>query len=54
MIPAAVAILALGFVLGGLAGVLLVALMKMSHRQDHDARRQEKALDPFSDVSVTR
>jgi hypothetical protein len=54
MIPGGFAILVLVFVLGGLGGVLLIALMRMSHRQDHQARRQEKALDPFSEVTVTR
>ncbi len=54
MIPDKFAVLALVVVLAGLGGVLLVALMTMSHRQDHEARKQEKALDPYSDVTITQ
>jgi beta-lactamase regulating signal transducer with metallopeptidase domain len=54
MVPEGFALLILGLIGCALGLVLLVALMKMSHRQDHEARRQEKKLDPLSDVSVTK
>ena len=40
----------------GWALVMLVAhlLFRMSSEQDRIARRQQKRLDPFSDVTITR
>lgn len=52
--PGDLALLILLVAFGLLGLVLLFALMKMSHGQDHQARKQEKSLDPFSDVSITR
>jgi uncharacterized membrane protein required for colicin V production len=54
MISTSFALLILGLVFGGVAGVLLVALMVISHEQDHQARKMEKSLHPFSEVTVTR
>jgi hypothetical protein len=54
MIPVGLALLILLAVFGLIGAVLLFAMMKVSHDQDHQARKQEKALDPFSDVSITR
>jgi type II secretory pathway pseudopilin PulG len=48
------ALLILLAVFGLIAAVLLFALMKVSHDQDRQARKHEKSLDPFSDVSITR
>jgi hypothetical protein len=54
MIPLGLALLILLAVFGLIGVVLLFALMKISHEQDHQARTHEKSLDPFSDVSITR
>jgi hypothetical protein len=54
MIPMGLALLILLAVFGLIGVVLLFALMKISHEQDHQARTHEKSLDPFSDVSITR
>jgi hypothetical protein len=40
-----------GWVLGL---VFVFALFKLSHDQDHAARREEKQRDPFSDVHITQ
>lgn len=42
--------------LGGWAFGLacLFTLMQVSHREDHTARKHEKRLDPYSNVTVTR
>lgn len=52
--PGDLALLTLLVAFGLLGLVLLFALMKMSHDQDHQARKQEKSLAPFSEVSITR
>ena len=54
MIPINLALLILLAVFGLIGLILLFALMKISHEQDHQARSHEKSLDPFSDVSITR
>jgi hypothetical protein len=54
MIPLGLSLLILLAVFGVIGLVLLFALMKISHEQDHRARKQEKSLDPFSDVTITR
>jgi hypothetical protein len=49
----------LGWVLLGIAGWALglgfvLALFRMSGDQDRAARHEEKRLDPYSDVTITR
>ena len=49
----------LGWVLLGLMGwalglVLVLALFRMSGDQDRAARHEQKRLDPYSDVTITR
>jgi len=49
----------LGWVLLGLVGwalglVVVLALFRMSGDQDRAARHEQKRLDPYSDVTITR
>ena len=37
-----------------LAVVVTLALMQMTSNQDREARREEKLLNPFSDVPITQ
>lgn len=51
--------MSLGWVLLGLVGwafglVILLALFRMSGDQDRAARHEQKRLDPYSDVTITR
>jgi len=42
-------------VVGWLLGlVVMLALFRMSGEQDRAARHEEKRLDPYSDVTITR
>ena len=48
----------LGWILLGLVGwtlglVFVLLLMRMSGNQDRAARREQKRMDPFSDVTIT-
>jgi hypothetical protein len=49
----------LGWILLGLMGwalglVVVLALFRMSGDQDRAARHEQKRLDPYSDVTITR
>lgn len=49
----------LGWILLGLVGwvlglVVVLALFRMSGDQDRAARHEQKRLDPYSDVTITR
>ena len=49
----------LGWILLGLVGwafglVVVLALFRMSSEQDRAARHEQKRLDPYSDVTITR
>jgi hypothetical protein len=49
----------LGWILLGLVGwalglVVVLALFRMSGEQDRAARHEQKRLDPYSDVTITR
>lgn len=44
----------LGLVGWALGLVLVLALFRMSGDQDRAARHEEKRLDPYSDVTITR
>ena len=51
--------MSLGWVLLGLVGwafglVVVLALFRMSGDQDRAARHEQKRLDPYSDVTITR
>ena len=51
--------LSLGWIVLGVVGWLLgllfvLALMRMASDQDRTARREQKRLDPYSDVTITR
>lgn len=51
--------MSLGWVMLGLIGwamglVLVLALFRMSGDQDRAARHEQKRLDPYSDVTITR
>jgi heme/copper-type cytochrome/quinol oxidase subunit 2 len=54
MISTGMALLILVLVFGGVAGVLLYALMVISHEQDHEARKMERSINPLSEVTITR
>ena len=44
----------LGLVGWGFGLVILLALFRMSGDQDRAARHEQKRLDPYSDVTITR
>ena len=44
----------LGVVGWGLAIVIVLTLFRMAGDQDRAARHEEKRLDPYSDVTITR
>ena len=44
----------LGFVGWALGLVLVLALFRMAGDQDRAARHEQKRLDPYSDVTITR
>ena len=49
----------MGWVVFGAVGWVLglwfvIILMRMAANEDRDARHQEKQMDPFSEVTVTR
>ncbi len=44
----------LGLVGWALGLVFVLALMRMSGDQDRAARHQQKRIDPYSDVTITR
>jgi len=44
----------LGLVGWGLGLVVVLALFRMSGEQDRAARHEQKRLDPYSDVTITR
>ena len=44
----------LGVVGWGLGLSFVIVLMRMAANEDRDARHQEKHMDPFSNVTVTR
>jgi hypothetical protein len=51
--------MSLGWILLGLVGwalglVVVLALFRMSGDQDRAARHEQKRLDPYSDVTITR
>ena len=46
--------IALGLVGWGLGLVVVLALFRMSGDQDRAARHEQKRLDPYSDVTITR
>ena len=51
--------MSLGWVLLGLVGwalglVVVLALFRMAGDQDRAARHEQKRLDPYSDVTITR
>jgi hypothetical protein len=51
--------MSLGWILLGLVGwalglVVVLALFRMSGDQDRVARHEQKRLDPYSDVTITR
>ena len=46
--------LLLGLIAWGLGLLLVLALFKMLGDQDRDARHEQKRLDPYSDVTITR
>ena len=51
--------MSLGWILLGLVGwalglVVVLALFRMSGDQDPAARHEQKRLDPYSDVTITR
>ena len=51
--------MSLGWIALGLVGwtlglVVLLALFRMSGDQDRAARHEQKRLDPYSDVTITR
>ena len=51
--------MSLGWILLGLVGwalglVVVLALLRMSGDQDRAARHEQKRLDPYSDVTITR
>ena len=51
--------MSLGWILLGLVGwalglVIVLALFRMSGDQDRAARHEQKRLDPYSDVTITR
>ncbi len=51
--------MSIGWILLGLVGwalglVVVLALFRMSGDQDRAARHEQKRLDPYSDVTITR
>ncbi len=51
--------MSLGWIMLGLVGwalglVVVLALFRMSGDQDRAARHEQKRLDPYSDVTITR
>ena len=44
----------LGWAAGSIAFLALLILLRMTARQDHDARHGEKLINPHSDVTITR
>jgi hypothetical protein len=44
----------LGIVGWALGLVFVLALMRMAGDQDRDARHQQRRIDPYSDVTITR
>jgi hypothetical protein len=54
MIPYGYVLLVMVVVGVAIGVVTFIALMKVSHDRDHQARKLKRSLDPFSDVTVTR
>ncbi len=44
----------LGIVAWVLGALFVLILMRMAGDQDRDARHQEKDIDPFADITITR
>ncbi len=44
----------LGIVAWVLGALFVLILMRMAGDQDRDARHQERDIDPFADITITR
>ena len=44
----------LALVFGALGVLLIVVLLRIANEEDRTARRTQRRIDPFSDVTVTR